>query len=190
MSYMDLACRESVSLMNGTGCFEYRSDRLRVGCNYKTYLYFELPPEAFSGRLARARLVLFKVPVKAPDAFFCPRNDFYCACPLLDYFSVYSNCFSPPVFDAGLCADYADEARAAYTEIDVTEIARAWLKGKPENKGLLLDGRAGAAQIVYASGRHEAAGMRPLLRLAYEGASPPLNAAPCTVKVNQQRGKR
>lgn len=184
MKYIDLACRESVSLTNDMRCGESDSQTLRIGCNWSVFLYFEIPSEAFFFHIKEARLVLFKLPVRCAQTPCIQQGTWYYACPLLEYFSIYGSRYAPPGIDDSLCLYYTDCADAAYTEIDVTEIARAWLKGEPENKGVLLSGVTGAPQLVYASERHGVEGMRPFLRLSYEGVVQPLSTAPCTVKVN------
>ena len=185
MSYIDLTCRESFSLMNGVKCAAYMDDKLHIGCNIKTYLFFDFPPTAFFSCLKEARLILFKIPANVSENPLYQQCNDYIIYPLLDFFSIYSNCYMPPKTDEILCLPYKDQAYMSYTEIDMTAIAQAWIKGKIENKGLLLTGSSNSRHLVYASDQYRVAGMRPMLRFTYKGISRPLSVAPCTVEVNE-----
>ncbi len=126
---------------------------------------------------------MFKLPAETCENHCVPACDRYCACPLLDYFNVYGSCFAPPRIDECLCVNFFDRTPLGYTQIDITKIAEEWLKGEPENKGLILNGAPNTRQVVYASNRFEAPGMHPLLRLTYKNTDYPLSVAPCTVDV-------
>ncbi|OQA71870.1 MAG: hypothetical protein BWY35_01890 [Firmicutes bacterium ADurb.Bin248] len=182
MSFMDVTCRDSFSLPNCAGCSGCGGDMLRVGCGYETYLYFELPPAVWLGRLQKARLFLFKISADAAGAPLS-KIDRYRVCPLLDFASVFGDCFAPPGIDERLCAPFEDDSRRSYTEIDVTGIAKAWTLEKPENKGLVLSGHPSARPLVYASNRFAVAGMRPTLRLSCEGFTRPLSVAEAVAEV-------
>lgn len=186
MSFIDLICMESVSLIKGSKCFGYNKDRLHLGCSFQTYLYFELPPTIIFSRVKEAKLILFKIPINVFKTSSTQQSDRYRVCPLLDYFSTYSNWYQPPRTDDSLTVNYEDQARMSYTEIDITTIAEAWTEENPENKGLLLTGAPDARYLVYASDQYETIGMRPRLRLAYEGVSWPLSSAPCTVVIQEK----
>ena len=176
---------EAVSLISGAKCSAWKNDPLRIGCNFTTYLFFELPPAVFLNPVKRARLILFKMPmnvIEIPSAFWSNQYSVY---PLLDFFSVYSGWYIPPRFDDSLRVDYEDQACISYTEIDITAIVAAWSQERMENKGLFLTGAPNGRQLMYASDQYETAGMRPRLRLTYEEISRPLSAAPCTVEINR-----
>jgi hypothetical protein len=183
MGYIDLNCWESVSLLNGSACGANTGDKLHVGCNFETYLFFELPSAAFCSRLITARLILFKIPMNSDEVHTTPWCNQYRVYPLLDFLNIYGNCYTPPRTDDNLRVDYQDQPCTGYADIDITEIVRAWLNKNPENKGLLLNGAPNAHLLSYASNKFETAGMRPMLRLTYEYFDEPLCAAPCTVKV-------
>jgi len=182
MGYIDLTCWESVSLRNGNTCCANNNEKLHIGCNFETYLFFELPAAAFFDHLITARLILFKIPMNFNKTSL--RSNQYSVYPLLDFFNIYSNCYTPPKTDDNLRVDYEDQACTGYTDIDITAVVNAWIDGKPENKGLLLNGAPNAHHLVYASNQFETAGMRPMLRLTYEYISKPLSVAPCTVKID------
>jgi hypothetical protein len=183
MSYIDVPCQESVSLIKGSKCPLYIQDKLYLGYNFETYLFFGLPPAAFFGRVKQARLILFKIPPGVIEASSIPKSNRYVLWPLLDFFSLYSNWYRPPETDGSLRLDYEDRADMSYTEIDITEIAKAWIRQNPENKGLLLAGVPNARSLTYASDQYKTPGMRPMLRLTYEGVSQPTSVAPCTVEI-------
>ncbi|MEA5060488.1 MAG: DNRLRE domain-containing protein [Candidatus Pelethousia sp.] len=185
MSYLDLACRKSISLANRIKRCEYQTDTLCVGHNYKTYLFFELPSSTCISRIEKAVLILFKIPVVVIETNLFAENNQYCVRPLFDYFSVYSNWYMPPRADRNFSVYYRDEACMGYTEINITTIAKAWFDGKVENKGLLLTGAPNATPLIYASSQYETEGMQPVLRLTYEPLSVPLSLAQCTVKVDE-----
>jgi hypothetical protein len=184
MGYMDLTCRKSISLMKGIKYSEYISDKLYLGYKYEIYLFFEIPPVAFCSRIKKARLILFKIPLNVIKSSSVPRSNQYSIYPLLDYFSIYSLCYAHPRADDGLRVDYKDRACISYTEIDITTIAEAWLEERLENKGLLLNSAPNARRLAYASDTYKTIGMRPTLRLTFEGITWPLSAAPCTVEVD------
>ncbi len=169
--------------MDGVGRSAYQSDKLRLGDRFQTYLFFELPPPVFFSPLKTARLILFKIPLYAAKSPLMPQGDRYSVCPLLDFFSVYSDWYAPVRIDDSLCMDYEDQVWSSSTQIDITEIAAAWIGERLENKGLLLTGYPNARPVAYASDRYETAGMRPMLRLTYAGTTRPLSAAPCTVGI-------
>ncbi|HWQ58501.1 MAG TPA: hypothetical protein VN540_05730 [Clostridia bacterium] len=183
MSIVDVICTKSC---NASECPKYSGcidDKLRLGPGFSAYLYFTLPPATYwGGRIVRANVILYKIPSNTEDVLLSGNR--YRACPLLDFFSIYGNAYAPPKADDSLCVYFEDDARMSYTEIDITAIAQAWAVQKPENKGLVLSGCPGARRLLYASDRFEIAGMRPMLRLVYEGITQPLKTAPCTVKVD------
>lgn len=183
MGFMDLTCTGSVSLINGIQCFTYNNDKLRIGQNFITYLSFELPPAVFFTPLKEAKLILFKLPMKVLESAAIPWRDQYAVFPLLDYFSVYSSWYMLPRFDDSLRVDYEDQPHMSYTEIDITTIAAAWSEEKLENRGLVLTGVPNGRELTYASDQYETVGMRPRIRLTYEGISKPLSMAPCIVEV-------
>lgn len=169
-------------MMNDVRSTEYIDGKLRVGFNFNTYLYFEIPPLAFMGQIERASLILFKIPINTGQEPAHLQRGGYCICPLMDFFSAYSNWFLPPRSDESLCCQYEDHLRMSYTQIDVTQIVRAWIRNDPENKGLFLTASPDVRPIVYASDRYVLPGMRPFLRLTYSGFAPPLSVAECTVE--------
>lgn len=185
MNSIDLPCLESVSLINGMRCCPQKQDNLQVGYNLITYLYFELPPAVFFTPVKEARLILFKIPVNGMENPSASWHSLYAAYPLLDFFSVYSSWYMPPGVQEDLRTDYEDQPYRSYTEIDMTAIAAAWIEEKLENKGLLLMGAPYARQLVYASGEHEIPGMRPRIRLTFEGPAKPLSAEHCIVEINR-----
>lgn len=180
---MDLACQKSISLTNCFKCCTDPTDKLRVGGNFKAYLFFELPPTVFLSHIVKAEVILFKIPVMVIETYPMPECGHYCVRPLLDFFSIYGNWYAPPRTAEGLKTFYEDDACMSYTQIDITPIATAWFGGSLENRGLVIAGAPNARQLVYASCQHETVGMRPMLRLTYEGISFPMNVAPCTVEV-------
>lgn len=180
MGITDLTCRESISLLNGNPCRENENDQLYFGGPFQTFLFFDLPPPAFFSGLKKAELILFKIPAETAAA---PCASCHYARPLLDFFNVFYNCYTPPRTDDNLCAVYRDRPRDGYAEIDVTGIVNAWLNSRPENKGLLIESDPDARGIVFASMRYNIRGMRPFLRLTYEGITRPLSAAPASVEI-------
>ena len=188
MGYIDLTCRESISLMNGGQDFAYENDagnKLFLGYNVNTYLFFELPPIAFYCHILQARLLLYKIPLYCTGIASELPNSQYSVCPLLDFFSSYSNLYTQPRTDDSFIVNFEDQTNMSYTEIDITAIAGAWIEENIENKGLLMTGNLGAQQLIYASDQYKTVGMRPMLRLTYDVISWPLRAASCTVAVEE-----
>ena len=179
---IDLTCKESVSLIRGKHHIDV-NDRLYLGYGFQTYLFFSLPSEILFKEDVRARLILYKIPsTVVPISSFPPENHYW-ICPLLDFFSIYSNWYTPPRTDDLLRVHYEDQKKCSYTEIDLTAIVKAWIKNEPENKGLLLVGDPHARYLTYASARYSVPGMRPVLRLTYEAVSQPLSTTKCSIAV-------
>lgn len=181
---MDLPCSKSSNLVRGVKGLSCISKKLYVGCNYEICLFFGLPPTHLLQTIRSAKLVLFKVPSGMLRFSSTTPSNRYSVCPLLDFFSIYSNCHARPQTDDCLTVEYEDNNFIGCTEIDITEIVEAWIRGAPENKGLLLTAAPDAWQLAFASDQYEVGGMRPMLRLMYEGAPNPLSVAPCVVTVN------
>lgn len=159
---------------------------LFLGNTYQVYLYFGMPSCTGPANLTQAKLVLFKIPIGDPrNQTGCHHNQ-YCAYPLLDFFSVYNCMYAPPKTDESLRGVFHDHPCSSYSEIDITDIARAWKNDSLENKGILLTGDECTRCIAYASDRYEIPGMRPMLRLTYDTTElcRPLSVSPCIVEVN------
>jgi len=183
MIYIDLMCKESISLINGVKSSTCINDKLCLGNNFEIYLFFELPPSVFWSRTISAKLIMFKIPFNFTDIPSGPHSNLYSIYPLLDFFSAYNNWYEPPRIDNNLKVNYEDHENISYNEVDITQIAEAWIKKNPENKGLLLKGTPNSKCLVYASAQNRIIGIRPFIRIAYEGLSTPLSIAPCIVTV-------
>lgn len=158
-----------------------------MGYDDLIYLFFELPVYLCSCKLTQARLILFKI----PPSDLLSRNEEslesrYKVYPLLDFFNIYSCLFSPPDIDYGRKIVFHNNENSSYTEIDITQIVKDWVENEIENKGLLLTGSKNSKNITYASDRYKVAGMRPMIRLTYEGIDVchELSCVPCEVKIN------
>lgn len=173
--YLDGVCRQAFSIKDNMACAQGKCPCLCVGKGVCAYLFFDIPPAAFQGRLLLAKLVLFKMP---QDSISNGVPAEYTALPSLDFAGVYGG-FAPPRGEVSLANRFSDVAQKGYAEADVTLMAQAWLSGQMENRGLLLQGEQ---KGVYASVGHEQSGMRPFLRLFFQ-VTPPLSVAPCTVLV-------
>jgi hypothetical protein len=181
MSIIDLKSRESISINTYTGCVSYKK-KIYWGFPFQTYLFFEIPTEVYVTPLLRANLILHKIPN-------CCRinrevvQTGYVLSPLLNYYSIYSDCYSFPEVDLNYSVEYSNSPCTGYSEIDITNIVVSWMNGTTENKGLLLTGSPCTESLVYASGDDEISAMHPMLRLKYEGGTPVLTPADCVVKV-------
>jgi hypothetical protein len=94
--------------------------------------------------------------------------------------------FCPPKIDYSRRVIFDNNYCSSYTEVDITKIVKDWADNKIENKGLMLTGNDNSQYVSYASDRYEIMGMRPMIRMIYEGKEIclPLSVAPCEVKVN------
>lgn len=189
MSALDLKCQSSFSSSRSGGPAEMDKNLLLLNEEYRIYLYFDLPAFICAQSVKNVRLVLFKVPLwdteRDKSQNKMPRNRCH-ICPLLDYFTPFSGLYSPPGIDRHRRILFWDRCDGGCTEIDVTDIVKAWADGEIENKGFLLTSHRQAPPVTYASHRYEIAGMRPLLRLICErgGICPPLSVEPCTVQID------
>lgn len=184
MGLLDVACSESVSVMERTRCSVYDGDILYIGYPFQTYLFFELPTSVFVTPLVSARLILFQIPMQC--AGYSTQSIQYQVAPLLDFFTIYQGYYAPPRVDERLQVEYQSQPGVGTSEIDVTEIVTGWINNTPENKGLLFTGEPYSGYLTYASQRYGIAGMRPRLRLVYDGFSWPLRIAPCTVDLQER----
>ena len=171
MKLLDLNAKDAVSTSDDCKFF---SDNLFLGRgfsqNYILHLFFDLRTgHVFcSMKLERAELVLFKKPLKNIENYSMNDNNEYGLYPLLDFFNVYTCDFSSPAVDQSMEILFGNN-NLGYTEIDITDIVKAWINGDIENRGLLLMGIGDSPLISYASSVFPVKGMQPLLRLFYEG---------------------
>ncbi|MFT9078285.1 DNRLRE domain-containing protein [Ethanoligenens sp.] len=190
MGVVDIKCQDSfTSALNG--CYPAKQRNvLFLGHEEQIYLFFNLPLCLPFGALSKARLRLFKLvcfpfPIHhTVDA----ENDSsrYALYPLLDFYSVFNCAFSTPAVDVDRRVDFTNCSHLSYTEIDITQIVEEWIRGKIENKGLLLTGSASSQCISYASGQYAVLGMRPTIRINLKENSicQPLKVVPCKVSVS------
>lgn len=174
MKLLDLKAKEAVSTSDDCNFF-YNGDNLLLGRgfrqDYMMHLFFDLHMgQVFCSRqLEQAKLVLFKKPLNNYCSSSQSNDNKYGLYPLLDFFNAYTCDFCPPAVDQGMEILFENNSCLSYTEIDVTDIVKAWMSGDIENKGLLLIGIGDSPLISYVSSNFCVKGMRPLLRLIYEG---------------------
>jgi hypothetical protein len=181
MSAIDLYRMETFSV-SPCGCSPCEDPALLFfGGGYQTFLTLQIPTCIGLRSLTRACLILFKLPNARPAP-----QDSYFAYPLCDYFSLYGYYFSRPRVDAGRVICFHDDPGRCALEIDVTAIARAWLDGEIENRGLMLCGGQNTACLTCASAQSKAPGMSPYMRLncvEFEICQP-LSVVSCAVSLN------
>jgi len=200
MNVLDLTCKNSVSFSQNR---KKSSQTLYVGGveDFISCLYFEIPPHIYGKVIESARLILYKYPVSAFEQYnskygaaykcsapcddshddCCPAN--LIVCPLLEFFSKYSPCYSIPRTDAGKTVICPIEERLCYTEIDISQIAKQWIQNTLDNRGLLLKGCCTDRIVSYASEKEPDGGLRPTMRLTYRDPGQ-LSCVPCIVSVN------
>lgn len=176
MGLIDLNMKESISLKYGARCPIY-DNKIYWGYPFQTYLFFEIPQISDFTPLLEAKLILYKLPNCSQQ------EDSYLISPLLDFFSIYNDCYESPRVDDNYRLEYTNQPYVSYSEINITNIVISWVSGTIENKGLLLTSSPYANYLIYASNNFEINGMRPMLRLTYVGLSPTLSKAPCIVAV-------
>lgn len=211
MAILDLVCKNSVSF--STDCYNTKTDnkRLYVGgaYNYISFLYFPIPPYLYNKELVSAKLILFKHPLSKHKVIgskrcyseYCyyykehdcikeydcnnDKSNKYILCPLLEYFSVYSDSYSVPKADLSKKISFVNDVTLCYTEIDITKIMESWLNEDIDNKGVMLFGNDFSNLISYGSENDDVAGMHPVIRLAYKEKPCPevLSSIPCIVEV-------
>jgi len=164
-------------------------------------LYFKIPPYIYGKEIENARIILYKYPVpvyemyhsKCGAAYKCgvPIDDVHddccpaslSVCPLLEFFSKYSPCYSIPLSDSGKTVTCQIDERLCYTEIDISQIAKQWIQNTIDNRGLLVTGCCTGRIVSYASEKEPDWGLRPVMRLTYRDLSE-LSSVPCIVKVS------
>lgn len=192
MSLIDIKCQEAICITKDYQYINMEKKRLFLGHNcyhdYLIYLYFDLYSYYCYGDLKEAKLILFKIPSKSSENRSCykGKQNKYSLYPLLDFFNIYGYKFEEPNIDPNLRVNFDDEKLCGYTEIDITNIVKMWIKGDVENKGVLLIGDKYSRIITYACHRYFILGMRPMLRLNYGENSicKPLNVISSIVTVN------
>lgn len=190
MNIIDIKCQDSVNSSLNCCHLELPKDPLRLGSHNQIYLFFNLPVFINSRQIDEARLILYKSPPFGEgDCNAESEENKYYLFPLTDYFSIYSCMFSMPAIDRGRRVVFNNDNCKSYTEIDVTDIVKAWLDLSLENKGLLLAGSKNAQCVFYESNRCDITGMHPTLRLICSGIgpfpTPALNCADCNVTINR-----
>lgn len=174
MKLVDLKAKDAVSVSDdcSSSC---NGDNLLIGrgfCqDYVLHLFFDLRMGQVycSMQLEQAKLVLFKKPLNTISNSSSSENNAYGLYPLLDFFNVYMSNFCTPAVDKSMEVLFENDSDVGYTEIDITDIVKAWISGDIENKGLLLVGIMDSPLISYASSNFPIKGMQPLLRLIYDG---------------------
>lgn len=204
MKILDLLCKNSVSFSK-SGCNDKINDQILYlgGCyNYLSCLYFAIPPCLFNKDLKSAKLILYKYPISQSTAFnskcdcynecdccweccYYEDNNNYIAAPLLEFFSAFSSFYCIPRVDLCRKIEFVNYTNLCYTEVDITEIVKAWSDGDLENKGIMLAGSNGSNFIGYGSEKSDIPGIRPILRLVYKEFTlcQKLSSTPCSVKV-------
>lgn len=159
------------------------TDKLYMGNPFQTYLYFENPTLPAFSYIETARLILFKIPLQRCNCSIVEQRSLYHVFPLRDFFSVYYNCYEPPRAEDSFRIDYNNEPSMSYCEIDISNIVQSWMDGRIENRGLLLTSSLCAQYLAYASHQYDVVGMRPTIRVTYEGITVPLSRAAGTVEI-------
>ncbi|WMI81965.1 DNRLRE domain-containing protein [Anaerotignum sp. MB30-C6] len=193
MSVIDLQCFESMCVSKNSQNIYTNRKILSLGQyygdQYIIYLYFHLLPQYYIEHLEQAKLILYKIPsVYGRGTTNIPRQqtEQYKILPLLDYFSCYSNMYTPPQLDVSReCVFQSDESRA-YEEIDITDLVNDWSNQDLENKGMMIQGNNDSAFLQYASDKYDVLGMRPVIRMTYQSSvCPPMSMNQCSVQVNK-----
>lgn len=156
MNIIDLKCSKSL-VFSGRYFEGVEESNLRIGSTkyfkYKSYLYFDLTPIPSTFQILSARLILYKIP-KKNNNLDCVLHNLceYAVVPTLDYVSRYSYIYSDIIeIDRDLVVDFSIDRRLAYTEIDITTIVNYWIKGKVENKGIIITGKEHSLYQEYGS---------------------------------------
>jgi|GEM_PF-611531 hypothetical protein len=187
MKILDIACRDSLNFAKECCHPAKQRDFLILGYNNPLYIFFDLPVNLYNCKLLQTKLILFKIPPfdfqHETDECMENRYNIY---PLLNFFSIYDCCFSPPNIDDDRKIIFHNNKNSSYSEIDITRIVKTWLCNKIENKGLMLTGSKNSPNIIYASNSYKIPGMRPFVRISYEYLKicRALSCVPCDVSVN------
>lgn len=174
MKLVDLKVKDAISASNDCSS-SYNGYNLLLGrgfCqDYALHLFFDLRMGQVycSMQLEQAKLVLFKKPLNSISHCAPSDNNAYGLYPLLDFFNVYMCNFCAPAVDKSMEVLFENNSYLGYTEIDITDIVKAWITGDIENKGLLLMGIGDSPLMSYASSNFPVKGMQPFLRLIYDG---------------------
>lgn len=186
MHIIDLGCKESDNFSINC-CKNDNEERLLLGqndcCNESIYLYFDLPLFLNRNLVKTSKLILYKLPMCCK--YQNTKYNQYNICPLIDFYSPFIGCFSPPRSDCTYKVSFEDNIHLGYSEIDVTSMVKAWLQGSLENKGLQITGDELSPLIVYASGRNTNLKIHPILRIIiYDSIEfRTLTEIPCKVNI-------
>lgn len=186
MSILDLDCNDSLFFSKECILNNPKKNCLILGHEHQRdlsiYMNFRLPPSLYKKSLINASLVLFKL----TNDHCYEKKSGYTIYPLLDYFNYYYCKFTPPSVSKQYKINFHIKECEGYTEIDITNIVKAWLNEVIHNHGILITGDSCASPIKYASNRNDITCMHPILRLNYEENSilPHLTCAPCNVELN------
>lgn len=145
---------------------EASRESLNVGKGYSSYMRFDLSSISLLCRVIKARLTLFKIPIK-PSGDNCVEWEYEVA-PLLDYVNVYSNYYASPKVDKRWAVSFKNDENISYIVVDMTQMVNQWLIGGIENKGILIDANHCSNLLRFASPEYEVRSMRPFLSVTYE----------------------
>lgn len=173
MSSVDLICQLSIPFTNhpGGGVESYIWMGTKNRYMYWSYLYFDLDEIPRAVKLSSATLVMFKIPEERMGAchnYYPESLNRYRAIPSAEYVSAYTYCYEVPILHDERTIFFHDIPKRAYTEIDITKMAEAWIKGEIENKGMMITAECNSKWIRYESNNAKEYRNRPFLRVVYE----------------------
>lgn len=173
MPYIDLRCRESAYIPNECTNAITGRDRLMLGGNYKTYLFWDLQSYSYAKKVKQASIILYKIPTEYNSACCqCDQESQYEIYPLLNYFSIYCARYNQPEIDTKLEVQFQQEEQASYLKIDITKIVEKWLNQDLDNKGLLIEGCDNLNILTIASSSNRSKIVHPRLIIRYDGTAP------------------
>ena len=174
MVKFDIYCQDAVTFSENC-CVTYKErEKIYIGnyyqCNYKTFLYFNLPTILDPSKLIRARLILSKVPI---DSHENTSLSLYCNCEyniiqFLDFFNDNICNYDRPNMDNCKTISFYNKKRAGTLDTEITSMVQAWLYNEIENNGMLLSGNTYSELISFASNNYKTKIMRPIIRITYK----------------------
>lgn len=162
---------KSLTTTNKSPSKSLNEDVITVGYdgkyNYYSYLFFDISSIPCNVIISNAELVLFKV-----DKFYNNNSKKISINPLREYFSTYTTYDNSPTYDHYTTINFYPLTSKVAVTVNVTTIISSWIKNKPNNKGIVLQGKNNDVLVKFGSANCEDPYLIPFITVNYEYYSP------------------
>lgn len=174
MNYIDIACTKSITFSKY--CMGENNQLLQVGewgTNiYWSYLYFDLNIAHMDhiDKIDEVQLILYKVPHYKADKQKKHKDESVkklVVMPTTAYMTPYTYYYDTPRLILSLMSECEVNEQSAYTVMNITKIAKAWLEDEIENKGIVIFNKNPFMYLQYASSKNQLKELQPFLHIRH-----------------------